>query len=70
MKKYLKIKKKPDYNEYTIKGKGGFIGDIAKGEIFKKRFVLYPEEKTEWTGECLRQVADFLDELEKKQMNQ
>ena len=64
MKKYLKIEKKSLHDEYVIMGQGGYIGDIAQGDIFKSCIVLYPESETEWTSECLRQVADKLDDLE------
>jgi len=40
------------------------IGQICKGEIFKKRVVFISDDQTEWTSECLRQVADKLDALE------
>lgn len=66
MKKFLKFDKKQGNDELLVRGKGGVIGDIAQGEIFAKRIVLYPEDNTEWTSECLRQVADKLDELEEQ----
>ena len=71
MKKFLTIEKKPTCDEYIVRGKGGPIGQLAKGEIFKKRIVMhidggYHGGETEWTSECLRQVADKLDELEGK----
>lgn len=62
-RKCLEIRKKPNGKEYAVMSKGGFIGNIAQGKIFNKRMVLYPEHYTEWTSECLRQVADKLDEL-------
>jgi hypothetical protein len=52
--------------EYSISGKNGtYIGDIAEGEIFPNRIVLYPLSMTEWTSECLRAIADKIDEMEK-----
>lgn len=66
MMKFLKIKKKKKCDEYIVQGKGGVIGQIAKGCIFKKRIVLYPDYfvRAEWTSECLQQVVDKLKELE------
>ena len=66
MSKKLTIEKKPDHDEYIVRGKDGVIGQLAKGEIFPKRIVLHPEyyEHTEWTSECLREVADKLEALE------
>ena len=64
-KKFLKIEKKETCPEHNVLGKDNqVIGGIAKGEIFRKRLVLFPQQWTEWTSECLRQVADKLDELE------
>ena len=64
-KKFLTFTKKAKFDEYNVRGKGGIIGCLAKGYIFKKRMVLHTEpERTEWTSECLRQAADYLEYLE------
>ena len=62
--KFLKIEKKRNCDEYIVYGKGGAIGQLAVGDMFKKRIGLWPDCYTKWTSECLRQVADKLEELE------
>ena len=61
----IKITKKPVYDEYIVRERGGVIGQLYPGDIIQGRVVLAPEECTEWTSECLRTVADKLDEIEK-----
>ena len=76
MKKYLKFRPRPQ--EYlrgwfdVLDKNDDHLGYIApKGEVFKRRAVytdddIYP---TEFTSECLRELADKLDEIEGKKSN-
>ena len=59
--------KKCEAGHYLVMTNKDVVLGIAspKGELFKKRAVLTEVERnTEWTSECLRQIADLLDTLE------
>lgn len=66
--KYLKFYKCRDGHYIVTDRKDiGLACLEKKGQIFKKRAIMCASsEDTEWTSECLRQVADKLDEMEKR----
>jgi len=61
--KLLKFKQRPN-KVVTISNRGNTeIGSIhPRGEVFKRSIVFLSfTDLTEWTSDCLREVADFMD---------
>jgi hypothetical protein len=61
--KLLKFKQHPN-KVVTISNRGNTeIGSIhPRGEVFKKSIIFLSfTDLTEWTSDCLREVADFMD---------
>jgi len=54
-------------SDFTVCGANDvWVGDISEGEMFPNRVAFFPADFTEWTSECLRQVADKLDDIERQ----
>ena len=68
MKDRLVFNKMDDLREawFVENSEGMWIGSIVKGKKFNRRFVLNDvEHHAEYTSENLKQVAAFIDTLEK-----